>query len=192
MDDNHQSSVELVPLNWLNLWAAWRLARNIFPKNVTEVFVSYIGALAPRWFWPKASREAIGKLNYYIAMKDRKPVGITGLYTFRDQPKEAWVGWYGVGEKFRGRGLGKATLQTTMDMARKSGYETLRLWTTPALAAANDLYQKLCFISQETDLTRRGRPILIYSFALSGGQPTLVQGNVRQYLTGGDVEAWPV
>jgi GNAT superfamily N-acetyltransferase len=195
MDDNHQASVKLVPLNWLNLWAARCLARNIFPKNAAEVSDCHTASLKPRWLWPKADREAISKLNCYIAMKDHKPVGITGLYTLTSRPKEAWVCWYGVDQKFRGRGLGKAIMQATMDMARKYGYETLRLWTTPALAAANNLYQKLCFTSQETDHTYSGYPVLIYSFALNGGQPSLYRGNVRQVLTGTDfnkVEPRPV
>ena len=191
MDDNHQAPVKLVPLNWLNILTARRVANNIFPKHgaAAEVSLCYTGSLMPRWLWLKANREAIGKLNDYIAMKDHKPVGITGLYTLTDRPKEAWVDWYGVDEKFRGHGLGKAIMQATMDMARKYGYETLRLWTTgndPVTAMANYLYQKLCFTSQKTDHTYRGYPVLIYSFALNGGQPSLYRGNIRRILTGAD------
>ena len=101
MDDNHESPVKLVPLNWLNILTARHLAKHIFPTIAAEVFVCYTGSLMPRWLWPKANREAIGKVNYYIAIKDHKSVGITGLYTFTERPKEAWVGWYGVDEKFQ-------------------------------------------------------------------------------------------
>ena len=89
-------------------------------------------------------------------------------------------------------------MQATMDMARKYGYETLRLWTTgnrPESAIANKLFQKLGFTSQKTDHTYRGYPVLIYSFALNGGQPSLYRGNMHQALADTDfnkVEPRPV
>jgi GNAT superfamily N-acetyltransferase len=185
MEDNHQALIELVPLNWRNILTTWRLAKNIFGKRALEMSVYYTASLTPHWLWPKANREAIAGVKGYIAMKDHIPVGITGLYTFTNGPKEAWLDWYGVDEKFRGRGVGKAILQATIDMARKNGYETLRLWTTenrPESAIANKLFQKLGFTSQKTDHTYSGYPVLIYSFALNGGQPSLYQGNVRRCL----------
>ena len=185
MDDNHQAPIELVPVNWRNILTVWRLAKNIFGKRALELSVYYTASLTPQWLWPKDNREAIAGVKDYIAMKDHIPVGITGLYTFRDQPKEAWLDWYGLDEKLRGRGVGKAILQATIDMARKNGYETLRLWTTenrPESAIANKLFQKLAFTSQKTDHTYSGYPVLIYSFALNGGQPSLYQGNVRRCL----------
>ena len=187
MEDNHQAPIELVPVNWRNILTVWRLAKNIWGKRARVMSVDFTASLTPHRLWLKAYRETYDKVNYYIAMKDRKPVGITGLYTLTTRPKEAWLAWYGVDKEFRGRGVGKAILQASIDMARKNGHETLRLWTTgnrPESAIANKLFQKLGFASQKTDYTYDGYPVLIYSFALNGGQPSLYRGDMRQALVG--------
>lgn len=53
-----------------------------------------------------------------------------------------------VGEKFRGRGVGKALCQTVMDFAREEGYKAVVLETSTVQVPAQMLYQNMGFKRQ--------------------------------------------
>ncbi|MEI7787664.1 MAG: GNAT family N-acetyltransferase [Chlorobiaceae bacterium] len=187
--EKQTSLINLTPLNWFNILTAWSVAKKIFKKEAMDILICYSGSLLPRWLWPKINRDTISDLNYFIAMKDNQPVGITGLYTTHNQPEEVWLAWFGLNEKLRGRGLGKEIMVATIDMARKHGYQSLRLWTTAneePFIVANYLYQKLGFIAQETDLKSYGFPVLIYSLGLSGITPPLYKADMTTTIGGTD------
>lgn len=88
-------------------------------------------------------------LKYWAALDDKGKVhGIVGLYTLSYDENEAyWLGWYLVGPKSRGRGIGKMLLNFIITKARKDGKKYLRLYTSrdPNEKKANEIYDKLGF-----------------------------------------------
>ena len=182
-------SINLVPLGWLSVWPAWRVARGIFAYQAGSIWSSFVSSLLPRALWSANRQATIEKANCYLATKAGELVGVTGLYTLVGQPTEIWVGWYGVDAKIRGQGIGREILHLTIDLARKDGYETLRLWTTdnPDLtSAANRLYKELGFVPEATDLTYHDHPVLICSRALNGGRPSPCRASMPKALVGAD------
>jgi GNAT superfamily N-acetyltransferase len=189
MANHGPPSIKMVPLGWLNIWPTWWVAKGIFPLHARIILTDLVVSLLPRALWSAAKRATLAKVNYYVATKDGQVAGLTSLYTLIDQPKEIWVGWFGVGAKRRGQGIGEEILRAAMDTARKEGYEILRLWTTdnPNLTAvANRLYKALSFMPETTGLAYYGHPVLIYSLALQGGQPSACCARMPQALVGAD------
>lgn len=59
-------------------------------------------------------------VKYYVAMKNKHVVGTTGIYTRGEDEKDsAWIAWYCVDPKYRGKGYGSTLLDFTIDLARK-------------------------------------------------------------------------
>jgi len=60
-------------------------------------------------------------LSYYLVYKGKKLIGITGLYSFEDvkDTNSLWLGWFGIKEEYRNKGLGTQTLLQTIKLARK-------------------------------------------------------------------------
>lgn len=117
----------------------------------------------------------IGDIRYYLAADAHRIVGVTGLHAPIAEPREAWFGWYGVDEKLRRRGLGRALLRATVALVSGEGYATLRLWTTddPSFtAAANRLYEACSFVREAPSVKYYGHPALIYNRALQGSAPS--------------------
>lgn len=92
---------------------------------------------------------ASGELNakYWVAVdKQNRVLGTTGLYEISDDAVEAgWVGWLGVGNAYRGHGVGRALVNHTIDVARAEGKDFLRLYTSnhSAEVAAQSLYDSV-------------------------------------------------
>jgi len=140
----------------------------------------------PRALWPPSLRAGIGEVRYFVATTASGVVGLTGIYTLTDEAGDAWLGWYGVDERMRGRGYGRALLETTTALARDAGYRTLRLWTTdhPNFAVASRLYEICDFVPQAIEVDYLGRPVLIYSRALNGGSPSPFEGSIAKAMAG--------
>lgn len=71
-------------------------------------------------------------------------VGTTGLYTYtRDKAEAAWLAWFCVDSEIRRRGIGSRLLDFTIQEARNTGRQYLRLYTSdrPNEAAAQFLYE---------------------------------------------------
>lgn len=83
--------------------------------------------------------------EYWVA-KERetgKVVGTTGLYNMIGDPLARWLGWMSVDPEYRGLGIGKALLQHSIDKAKESGAQVLRLYTSdrPNEATAQLMYE---------------------------------------------------
>lgn len=92
---------------------------------------------------------ASGELNarYWVALdRENRVLGTTGLYeTTQDAGEAVWVGWLGVGNAYRGHGVGRALLNHTIETARAEGNQCLRLYTSNhrAESAAQFLYESV-------------------------------------------------
>jgi GNAT superfamily N-acetyltransferase len=181
---------ELIPLDWYNLARAQRLGTRIFPREASAIFRSLVGSLLPRRLQPLCCDKAIADATYNVAILSghkHRAAGLTGLYTLRDRPSEAWLGWYGVDACWRGCGLGRAILAATIDQARSQGYRTLRLWTiagSTRTAAAIRLYRTTGFTSQSTGYVYHGYPVEIYSLALTANDSLRNAGTIPAVLAG--------
>lgn len=183
-------SIALAPLRWSNVWPAWWISARIFRAQPGRILRCFTAALLPRALWPPGLRGRIGDIRYYLAADAHRIVGVTGLYTLIGEPREAWLGWYGVDEKLRGRGLGRALLRATVAPVSGDGYATLRLWTTDDprfTAAANRLYEACGFVREAIGVKYYGHPVLIYSRALQNGAPSSFHGKIPDALVGADL-----
>ncbi|MBY0548579.1 MAG: GNAT family N-acetyltransferase [Candidatus Obscuribacterales bacterium] len=92
---------------------------------------------------------ASGELNakYWVAVdKQNRVLGTTGIYEMAEDAAEAgWVGWLGVGNAYRGHGVGRALINHTIEAARAEGKDFLRLYTSNhrAEVAAQSLYDSV-------------------------------------------------
>ena len=66
---------------------------------------------------------------YFLAKVDGKVVGITGIYSYKIYPKDAWLGWFGVIDKERRKGYATEIINFTIEKAKEMGFETIRLYT---------------------------------------------------------------
>lgn len=66
--------------------------------------------------------------NWLVYDQD-KPIGIVGFYSYHEYPQTAWLGWFGVLEKERGKGYGSAIFDFFIEYAKKRGYTEARLYT---------------------------------------------------------------
>ncbi len=75
------------------------------------------------------------------------------------------VGWYGVLANYRGVGYGKQILLETMELAKKLGYQFMRLYTESTNISACRLYDKV--MNFKENYTKETIPnVLVYSKSL--------------------------
>lgn len=119
--------LKLVPVTKRNISLAISIAREIFPYEIGSS-----GIFLPEQDYRMAIKHPeLGK--FFIIKKLDNAVGITGYYhNFKKpNPKEFWLGYFGILTEFRGNGLGKKSLIQTLDFAKtEEGVEVMKLFTT--------------------------------------------------------------
>ncbi len=89
-------------------------------------------------------------LEHYLAKDGDEIVGCSGLYSYHDNPKEAWLSWFGVLPDARKKGYGEQILTATKELAKQKGFTALRLYTSGKLYAnACRLYEKSGFTGEK-------------------------------------------
>ena len=141
MNDEAKIRLEIVSFN--NFKDAIKLQKKIFPNE--DGTLNILASLDRDLFMNITEMYyEDDNIKYYIAYINEKQIGITGIYRY--QKNEAWLGWFGILPKYRNKGYGKLLLEETMNLARKLGYKTMRLYTDKK---ENDnaikLYEKLGF-----------------------------------------------
>lgn len=66
---------------------------------------------------------------FFLLYDDDLCVGITGLYFYKDDMDNAWLGFFGILEKYRKKRYGKNALKLTEEYAKMMGYKFIRLFT---------------------------------------------------------------
>lgn len=112
-------------------------------------------------------------IEYYLIKNDEYYVGITGIYSHKEYPEDAWVGWFGILPMFRRCHYGEDALKFTRDKAKKLGFKTLRLYTDDKYNFASvKLFEKFGMTSEiyeaEEGKYYKVGNMLIYSLALDG------------------------
>ena len=124
-----------------NLELACKIQNEIFPEeDARENFIEQINKDPYR-----------KEMDYRIVYVNDEPVGITGIYAYNEYPDDAWLGWFGILDKYRKNGYGRITLEKTIELAKKKGYKFFRLYTDEYAKDAHKLYEKLGFIMEPYD-----------------------------------------
>jgi ribosomal protein S18 acetylase RimI-like enzyme len=86
---------------------------------------------------------------------DGKVLGSLTLVIFRiPTAVRAWIEDVVVDESARGSGVGEALNRRAIDEARSAGAKTVELTSRPSREAANRLYQRLGFVTRDTNVYR--------------------------------------
>ena len=124
-----------------NLELACKIQNEIFPEeDARENFIEQINEDPYR-----------KEMDYKIVYIDNEPIGVTGIYSYNEYPDDAWLGWFGILNKYRNHGYGKETLEKTMKLAKEKGYKTFRIYTDEYAKDAHRLYEKLGFVKELYD-----------------------------------------
>lgn len=145
-----------------NLGEAVSVQNTIFPhENGKQNFIDSINGADYR-------RELI----FWLVYLDKTPIGVTGLYAYNEYPHDAWMGWFGVLPKYRGKGYGGQIFDFFEREARQRGYENIRLYTDSLENSdAVGFYEKKGMVSEEysnpEDIFHATGKILIFSKSLN-------------------------
>ena len=69
------------------------------------------------------------KIKFYLIYVNDLCVGITGIYSYKDDRDNAWLGFFGIKEEYRNKGYGKLALKLTEEYAIKFDFKFMRLFT---------------------------------------------------------------
>lgn len=99
-----------------NLDYAIRVQNEIFPEyNGKENYIKSI--------------ENSKQSQFFLAFHKKKCVGVTGIYSYKGDFDNAWIGFIGIKEQYRNKGLGTKLLKQTEHYAKNMGFKYIRLFT---------------------------------------------------------------
>lgn len=156
---NYQKLIKMVRIVASNLVLAHEIERTIFPEY--DAYNNYLDS------------QKINSLNEYWLLKvDDKFVGISGIYSYKDYPEDAWLGWFGLLEEYRHLHLGSQALALFEIEARRRGHIYARLFTD---RNDNDVAKRFYkargykeeYYENDLDPASKLYPLSIYSKALS-------------------------
>ena len=102
-------NINFKKITYDNLELACKIQNEIFPEeDARQNFIEQIENDPYR-----------KELDYYIAYVDDEPIGVTGIYSYHEYPIDAWLGWFGILEKYRNNGYGAITLDKTIQLAKE-------------------------------------------------------------------------
>ena len=79
--------------------------------------------------------------QFFLIFDKEICVGISGIYSYKDDHDNSWLGFFGIKEKYRDKGYGKKALKLTEEYAKKSGFKFMRLFTDRENEKAINFYQ---------------------------------------------------
>ena len=132
-------------------------------ETVTDEVVEAFARLIPQLSSsnPPPSRTQLEDLvaseasTLFVARLDGRIVGSLTLATFRiPTGVRAWIEDVVVDESARGHGVGEALNLAALDRAREAGAITVELTSRPSREAANRLYQRMGFVTRDTNVYR--------------------------------------
>ena len=69
------------------------------------------------------------RLRFFMIYDDNLFIGLSGIYCYKNDYDNAWLGFFGIKEEFRNKGYGKLALLLTEEYAKGEGYKFMRLFT---------------------------------------------------------------
>lgn len=67
--------------------------------------------------------------QFFLVFDKKKCIGVTGIYSYKNDHDNAWIGFFGIKEEYRGKGYGTKVLKLTEKYAKSMGYKFMRLFT---------------------------------------------------------------
>lgn len=145
-------------INKENMNTAIKIQNTLFPNYKADInYIEFVNGITNNL--------------YYIVKKQNEELGIYGLYEVPSDSSSAWLGWFGVLEKFRKKGYGREIINHFENEAREKGYKFARFYTDKEdNDAAISFYTKLGYsfedYSNEDDPAGYDYPLLIGSKSL--------------------------
>ena len=175
--------MKLEKVDFSNYKIAIEIQHNIFPNE--DGTINILASLDRDLFIERTGINYLDDhVKYYLAEKDSKYVGITGLYNYNDDTLNAWIAWYGILPEYRNKGLGDELLKMTISLARDNGFKYIRLYTDILEnAEAIKLYEKNGFIKEKYLGEKLDYDCWVFSKSLSGEEVTL-WNNKNLFLSG--------
>jgi GNAT superfamily N-acetyltransferase len=140
--------VRIIPMTAENLPAAIEAGKDGFRYGMgfLNPATDFKAALSPMVTKMHAGQREINARYFLAVDKENRVLGTTGLYqTAKDQGEALWLGWMSVRPAYRGKGIGQKLLDFSIDEAKKSNADYLRLYTSTykGEAAAQPLYERV-------------------------------------------------
>lgn len=112
----YQDLIKLVKITPKNVDIAHKMENIIFPHY--DAYNNYLDSFK------------VSSINeYYIIEVNRVYVGISGIYYYKDYPEDAWLGWFGLLEEYRGKHYGEQALALFEITAKRRNFKYARLYT---------------------------------------------------------------
>ena len=67
--------------------------------------------------------------QFWLVKKNKRFIGLTGIYFYPEHPKDAWLNWFGVIPEYRRKGYGRKIFYRTYAWVRRLGFDAFRLYT---------------------------------------------------------------
>lgn len=175
--------MKLIKVDFSNYKTAIEIQHNIFPNE--DGTLNILASLDRNLFIEKTGINYIDDhVKYYLAKKDSKYVGITGLYNYDDDNENAWIAWYGILPECRNKGLGDELLKATISLAKTNGFKYIRLYADILEnTEAIKLYEKNGFIKEKYTGEKLNYDCWVFSKSLSDEEVTL-WNNKNLFLSG--------
>lgn len=136
-----KNKITFVKITYDNLELACKIQNEIFPEeDARKNFIEQIEQDPYR-----------KEMDYYIVYFEELPIGVTGIYSYYEYPENAWLGWFGILEKYRKNGYGGIVLDKTIELAREKKYTKFRLYTDENAKSAHKLYKSRGLIEELYD-----------------------------------------
>lgn len=108
--------LKLVKINKENIDFATKIENEIFPEY--NASVNYADSLKDNSI-----------ISFFLIYNDDIAVGVTGIYAYKKDKDNAWLGFFGLKEEYRGMHYGKEALMLSEEYAKSQGYKFMRLFT---------------------------------------------------------------
>ncbi|MBX9947570.1 MAG: GNAT family N-acetyltransferase [Candidatus Obscuribacterales bacterium] len=140
--------VRIVPMTAESLPAAIEAGKDGFRYGMgfLNPAVDFKSALTPMATKMHAGQKEMNARYFLAVDKENRVLGTTGLYeTAKDRGEALWLGWMSVRPAYRGKGIGQRLLDFSIEEAKKSNVDYLRLYTSTyrGEAAAQPLYERV-------------------------------------------------
>ena len=133
------------------------------PTVVDDALVTHVQRLLPQLSSSSAlpTHEYLSAIlespcsRLLLAQQGNQALGMLTLAVFSiPSGIRAWIEDVVVDERARGKGAGEALSRHAVELAKAAGAKTVELTSRPTRIAANRLYQRIGFVTRETNVYR--------------------------------------
>ena len=128
------NSINIIKLTKEYLKSAINLVNAVFDEEDEYPKAEIKASINEQWFNEYKSKydNNLISTEYFIVTNEKQKVkGIIGIYELEgDYQDTMWIGWFCVHKKYRGRGIGVALLNYSIEVAKERGKRYFSLYTS--------------------------------------------------------------